>query len=163
MTITSVAFFVVLVRAWRWPIWRAGLLVAIFLVIDLAFLVANLDKFFFGGWVPVGIGVAAFVVMTTWIAGRSPTRSLPQGHVPLDAFVDDLGRHPIGRVRGTGVFMTPNVGDVPPVLLHHVKHNQVLHEHVVVLTIMSASTPYVADARRIDANSTPARASPGCA
>jgi KUP system potassium uptake protein len=148
MTITSVAFFVVLVRTWHWPTWRAALLVGIFLVIDLAFLVANLEKFFAGGWVPVGIGVAAFVIMITWIAGRKRLSDhFLEAAFPIDAFVEDLARHPIGRVRGTGVFMTANIGGVPPVLLHHVKHNQVLHEHVVVLTIMSAQTPFVTDGR----------------
>jgi KUP system potassium uptake protein len=149
MTITSIAYFVVLTRAWQWPIWRAGVLVTIFLVIDLAFLAANLTKFMVGGYVPVGIGLVVFAFMIIWMAGRRRLGKQMAALIhPADDFVRELAAHPCARVRGAAVFMTAHPTGIPPVLFHHFKHNQVLHQQVVLLSITSSTRPFVPDAER---------------
>jgi KUP system potassium uptake protein len=151
MSTTTIAYFVVLTKAWRWPIYRALPLCAFFMAIDLTFLVANLRKFFDGGWVPFGIGLSVFVLFTTWMAGRKRLGAhLGSVMVPLPDFLQDVVRTAPPRVRGTAVFMTANTGGVPVLLLHHFKHNQVLHENVVLLTISSEQTPYVKAADRVE-------------
>lgn len=144
MTITSIVFFVVATRTWKWPLWKAGPLLATFLAIDLAFLGAAASKFVDGGWFPVVLALAIFTVMTTWHRGRRfLADTLADQMLPLASFLEDLGQTKPPRVRGTAVFMTANPGGVPPVLLHHFKHNQCLHEQVVLLTVASMHVPEV--------------------
>ncbi len=148
MAITSIAYFVVLRERLGWSTLPAALLVGGFLVVDLAFLGANLTKFLAGGWVPVGIGVLVFVVMTTWTKGRHLlAQALADRYLPLEMFAADVGTSDVPRVRGTGVFMTARVGGTPLALLHHFKHNQVLHEQVVILHLVTTSRPFVTDER----------------
>ncbi len=150
MSITSIAYFVVLTRTWKWPLWKAIPLVAFFLSFDLAFLTANLSKFFSGGWVPVSIGMLVFVVMTSWLSGRKRMAvQFASAATPFQEFIDDMRRDPPPRVRGTAVFMTANPQGMPPVLRHHYKHNQVLHERVVLLSIQNVDAPFVLPDRRI--------------
>lgn len=144
MTITTIAYFVVVTKSWRWPLYKALAVCGAFMTIDLTFLCANLRKFLDGGWVPFGIGVVVFVLFTTWMAGRRRLGAhLASVMVPLPAFLEDVERTKPPRVRGTAVFMTANTGGVPVLLLHHFKHNQVLHETVLLLTVTSETTPYV--------------------
>jgi KUP system potassium uptake protein len=153
MSITSVIYFQVLTRAWHWPRWRAIPLVGLFLVFDLAFFGANLMKFFDGGWFPVGLAAVIFVVMTTWKKGRALlARNLADKLLPVSLFLEDLKSMKPPRVPGTAVFMSSNPNGVPVVLLHHWKHNQVLHETVVLLSIMSENLPEIAANRRIRVN-----------
>jgi KUP system potassium uptake protein len=150
MTITSVVYFVVLTRAWKWPLWRAGALVAVFLSFDIPFFAANAMKFLNGGWFPIAIGLGVFLVMTTWKKGRVYlARSLSDRMLPIDTFAADLARHQPHRVKGTAVFMASNPDGVPVVLLHHWKHNQVLHETVVLLSVISEAIPEVRSTDRI--------------
>ncbi len=150
MSITSIAYFVVLSRTWKWPLWKATLIVGFFLIFDLAFLTANLSKFFAGGWVPVGMGLVVFTVMTTWMAGRKRLAAqLATVVFPFADFVAEITRKPPHRVPGTAVFMTGNPSGVPPVLFHHFKHNKVLHENVVMLSILSVDAPFVDATSRI--------------
>jgi KUP system potassium uptake protein len=150
MAITSVVYFVVLTRAWKWPRWKAAPLVAVFLGFDLPFFGANAMKFFHGGWFPIGVGLALFLVMTTWKKGRAYLgRNLAERMLPIDAFVADLAQRQPHRVKGTAVFMASNPHGVPVVLLHHWKHNQVLHETVVFLSVISESIPEVRSGDRI--------------
>ncbi|MDP8998955.1 MAG: KUP/HAK/KT family potassium transporter [Myxococcota bacterium] len=150
MAITSIVYFVVLTRTWKWPLWKAGTLVAVFLSFDIPFFGANAMKFFHGGWFPIAVGVALFLVMTTWKTGRAYlARNLADRMLPIDLFVQDLAKHQPHRVSGTAVFMASNPNGVPVVLLHHWKHNRVLHETVVLLSIVSESIPEVRSADRI--------------
>jgi KUP system potassium uptake protein len=153
MSITSIAYFVVLWRTWKWPLWKAAPLVLFFLSFDLAFLTANLSKFFAGGWVPVGLGACVFTVMTTWMAGRKRLGNQFAGVLfPFKDFIDDITANPPPRVRGTAVFMSGNPNGIPLVLLHHYKHNQVLHQKVLLLSIVSEDTPYVSNDGRLSVN-----------
>jgi KUP system potassium uptake protein len=113
-------------------------------VVDLAFFGANLSKVAEGGWVPLAVGGALFVVMTTWRAGRVElARFFQESTLPEALFLDDVRRTGLLRVPGTAVFMTSNPDGIPPVLLHHVKHNKMLHEQVVLLSIETAQVPTV--------------------
>lgn len=149
MAITSVVYYIVLTRRWQWPIWKAAPLVAIFLGFDIPFFGANALKFLHGGWFPIAVALGLFLVMTTWKTGRAYLgRSLADRMLPIDAFVADLTTHQPHRVKGTAIFMASNPKGVPVVLLHHWKHNQVLHETVVLLSVVSESIPEVRGADR---------------
>jgi KUP system potassium uptake protein len=154
MGITSVVYFAVLTRAWKWPVWKAAAVVGVFLSFDLPFFAANTLKFFQGGWFPIVVAGALFLVMTTWKTGRAHlARALADKMLPIDSFVADIASFHPHRVPGTAVFMSSNPKGVPIVLLHHWKHNQVLHQTVVLLSIMSEPVPEVADADRLTVTS----------
>ena len=144
MAITTLLFYVVARHRWQWPLWRAGALAALFLGIDLVFFAANAIKIEQGGWVPLAIAVAIFVLMTTWKRGRALlSAQLQAGTLPLDVFLADVERRKPPRVPGTAVFMTSGSDGAPVVLLHHLKHNKVLHEQVVLLSVRTADVPDV--------------------
>ncbi|HEX9085725.1 MAG TPA: potassium transporter Kup [Gemmatimonadaceae bacterium] len=157
MTITTILFYVLARTHWQWSVWRAGALAAFFLIIDLAFFSANMLKIVQGGWVPLVIALGIFTLMTTWQRGRLIVRSLlVDASIPLDALLRDLGdenpdkRFKPPRVPGTAVFLTSESKDAPLVLLHHLKHNKVLHENVVLLSIVSAQVPEIPITERIE-------------
>ncbi len=153
MAITSIIYYVVLTEAWHWPKWKALPLVAWFLLFDLAFFGANLVKFFSGGWFPIGLAVVIFLVMTTWKKGRALlAKNLADKLLPINMFLADLERVRPFRVPGTAVFMSSNPNGVPVVLLHHWKHNQVLHETVVLLSVISENLPDIPTAQRVRVN-----------
>jgi KUP system potassium uptake protein len=150
MAITTLLFAVVARSRWQWPLSRVIALTAFFLAFDLAFLAANALKIANGGWVPLAIGVAILTIMTTWKRGRDILgEMMKQASLPLDLLLQDLGRKPIHRVRGTAVFMTSDTMGAPVVLLHHLKHNKALHEQVVLLSVKAAEVPDIPDADRI--------------
>jgi KUP system potassium uptake protein len=146
MAITSILFHEVTTRRWGWPRGRSILMLVAFLLIDLAFFGANVAKILHGGWVPLVIGVAVFAIMTTWWRGRFElARIMEGGSIPDDLFLPDLEHANLPRARGTAVFMTSAPTGIPNVLLHHVKHNQILHQQVVLLSIETARVPWVPD------------------
>ncbi len=150
MAITTVLFVVVAARRWQWPRWRALSLAAAFLAVDLAFLAANTLKIGHGGWVPLVIAIALFTLMTTWKRGRAILRErLTEIAMPVDAFLASLANSSIPRVPGTAVFMTSDVDGVPAVLLHHLKHNKVLHEQVILLSVQTTGIPEVKNDDRL--------------
>jgi KUP system potassium uptake protein len=154
MAITSIVYFVVLRRTWHWPLWRALPLVAVFLSFDLPFFGANALKFFSGGWFPVAAAIAIFLVMTTWKKGRALLgRNIAGRLLPIDVFIADVEHHKAHRVPGTAVFMASNPHGVPIVLLHHWKHNQVLHQAVVFLSISSEAVPEIRSRDRLTTSS----------
>jgi KUP system potassium uptake protein len=140
--LATILFFVIALRRWHWPAWQAGLFFGAFLIIDLALFGASALKFLHGGWVPIAVGIGLFTLMTTWKRGRAILSERMQDiSLPMDVFLDDIGANPRTRVPGTAVFMTSESLGVPVVLLHHLKHNKVLHETVIVLSIRTADVP----------------------
>ncbi len=144
MGITSIVYYFVLTRNWGWALSRSLPLLVLFLAFDLPFFGANLLKFLEGGWFPIVVGVLMYTLMTTWKRGRFElAKRFSQSMMPLSALLDDLNLTPVHRVRGTAVFMSGNPNGTPPVLLHHLKHNQVLHKQVVLLSILPKDVPTV--------------------
>jgi KUP system potassium uptake protein len=149
MAITSVLFYFVVRTRWRWSAPRALLLLAVFLLFDLSFLGANLSKFLDGGWVPLLVAAAVYTVMTTWKTGRSLLAEHAAGTtLPLALFVADVEANEPHRVAGTAVFMSSTRRGTPNVLLHHLKHNKVLHQQIVILSIVTDAVPEVPAAER---------------
>ncbi len=142
--ITTTLFAVVTVLLWKWPVWKALLFFGFFIVVDGALLGASLLKVMHGGWVPIAVAVVIFTLMTTWKRGREILRErLTDIALPMDVFLDDIGQRARVRVPGTAVFMTSETAGVPVVLLHHLKHNKVLHETVILLSITTDEVPEV--------------------
>jgi len=141
--ITSYLIFLVCQRNWGWSRGAALALYLPLLVIDGAFFSSNVVKIAHGGWFPLAVGVAAFAVMTTWWRGRSAlSQKMETGSIPDALFLADIGVTPLPRVSGTAVFMSSGQSGVPNVLLHHVKHNKVLHKQVVLLSIVTENVPF---------------------
>lgn len=150
MTITTILFFVISLNRWQWPLWKALTLAMMFLIVDLSFLGANIIKVVHGGWVPLAIAGALFLLMTTWKRGRLILRERLKEHaMPIADFLASLSTTHIHRVSGTAVFMTSEGVGAPVVLFHHLKHNKVLHERVILLSIKTAEIPYVPDDERV--------------
>jgi KUP system potassium uptake protein len=144
MAITSLLFAVVARSRWGWSKLHVGLLVTGFLIIDLSFLIANLVKIEHGGWVPLVMAMGVYALMSTWKRGRTQLGAIQEaGALPLDLFMGGIDRNPPVRVRGTAVFMTSSADGVPVVLLHHLKHNKVLHDTVVLLSVTTRGVPEV--------------------
>ncbi|HEY5920955.1 MAG TPA: potassium transporter Kup [Kofleriaceae bacterium] len=144
MAITSVLFYMVCVRRWGFSRTKALSLLVPFLAIDLAFFSANALKFFDGGWFPLAIGLGVFVVMTTWWRGRVElSKVMDAGMLPDELFLADIEAQPPHRVKGTAVFMSSTPGGIPNVLVHHMKHNQVLHQQVVLFSVDTRAVPWV--------------------
>jgi KUP system potassium uptake protein len=147
---TTCLMYVVARTWWAWSRLRALLLVGPFLIIDGAFFAANLLKFRQGGWVPITIAFLIFILMTTWNRGRDIVQDLLRaGMLPIDMLLADLANRNTVRVPGLAVFMTREPEGAPVVLLHHLKHNKVLHEQVVLLSILSEEVPEIPENERI--------------
>jgi KUP system potassium uptake protein len=154
MLIDSILIFVVMRRLWDWPVWVSVLIATPLLLIDLTFLASNALKIPEGGWFPLLIGGIVFTLLTTWKRGRSILmRRLSEDAMPLDLFIQSIDASPPARVPGTAVFLTSTPNRVPHALLHNLKHNKVLHERVVILTIVTRDIPYVPDEERGDVES----------
>jgi KUP system potassium uptake protein len=150
MVITAVLAFFVARERWRWSVGLALFVFGGFFLIDLSFLAANTLKLLDGGWFPLALAVGLFVLMTTWNRGRSVLNErLLEASLPLDAFLESFATAKVLRVPGTSVFMTGNASGTPPALLHNFKHNKVVHERVVLLTVQTTDTPHVGDAERL--------------
>jgi KUP system potassium uptake protein len=144
MMISSILFYHVATGRWGWRRTTAALLVGLFLCIDIPLFSANLEKLGAGGWFPLAIGLLVFTIMTTWQRGRAELAAkFKEGTLPEELFLEDIKANPPTRVRGTAVFMTSTAGGIPPVLLHHLKHNKVLHDQMVLLSIINEQVPQV--------------------
>ena len=151
MAATTVLALVVARFQWKWPLTLCLAVGAGFLVVDLAFFGANLLKVANGGWFPLAVGAAMFLLMATWRRGRQIlTKRLAEGAMPLDMFLkQQKDSSNIIRVRGTAIFMTGDTETVPIALLHNLKHNKALHQRVVFMTVTSEDIPRVAARDRV--------------
>ncbi|WP_448500788.1 potassium transporter Kup [Sphingomonas sp.] len=145
MFIDSCLLAVLLFSLWRWKWWQAAPLLALFFVVDGAYFAANLTKVPDGGWFPLLVGLIIFTFLTTWAKGRKlMIARLRESAMPIQIFITSAANSAT-RVPGTAVFMTSTPDGVPHALLHNLKHNKVLHERVILLTVKIADEPYVAD------------------
>jgi KUP system potassium uptake protein len=148
MFIDSCLIAVVLVSLWKWPMWKAVPLLAIFFIVDFAYFGANLLKVPDGGWVPLVIGLVIFTLLTTWARGRALMRErMAESTMPMEIFIKSAAGS-AQRVPGTAIFMASTSAGVPSALLHNIKHNRILHERVIILTVKIAEVPYVDEANR---------------
>jgi len=154
MLIDSILIYVVMRRLWNWPAWVAAGIAAPLLAIDLTFLLSNALKIPDGGWFPILIGAVVFTLLTTWKRGRIVLMDrLAEDAMPLDLFIQSIEASPPTRVPGTAIFLTGTQDRVPHALLHNLKHNKVLHERIVFLTVVTRDIPYVADEDRYEVKS----------
>ena len=150
MAVTTILFYVLARSRWNWTLAKAGTFLAFFLAIDLAFFAANVLKIAHGGWVPIILGIGIFTLMTTWHTGRKIVQKLlRKASFPIETFLDSVAASKPPRVPGTAVFMTSDPDGAPLVLLHHIKHNKVLHKQVILLSVLSAGVPEIPESERI--------------
>ena len=150
MLIDACLLAVVLFSLWKWRPWVAIPLLAIFFTVDLAYFGANLTKVPDGGWFPLLVGVIAFTLLTTWAKGRKlMIERLREAAMPISIFIESAATSAT-RVPGTAVFMTSTPDGVPHALLHNLKHNKVLHERVIMLTVKIVDVPYVEQETRCE-------------
>jgi len=150
MVITTALFFFLVRKRWNWSLPVAVLACGIFMIVDLGFFGANIAKIFYGGWFPLAVAAIIFTLMTTWKKGRSVLASkLLSASTPVEALVRGLEESPPQRVPGTAVFMSGTTFGTPTSLLHNLKHNKVLHEQVLLLSVQTADVPHTAPSRRL--------------
>ncbi|MET1077602.1 MAG: potassium transporter Kup [Pseudomonas sp.] len=151
MWIDTLLVSAIMLLMWKTPRWLAIPMLLAFLLVDSLFLAANLPKILEGGAFPVLAGIALFILMTTWKRGRQIlVERLDEGALPLPLFIASIRSQPPHRVQGTSVFLTARSDAVPHALLHNLLHNQVLHEQVVLLTVVHEDEPRVAAERRFE-------------
>lgn len=143
MFIDTCLIAVVLVTLWKWPKWKALPILALFFIVDFAYFGANLLKVPSGGWVPLLIGLVIFTLLTTWSRGRALMRErMAESTMPMEIFIKSAANSAT-RVPGTAIFMASAASGVPSALLHNIKHNKILHERVLILTVQIEDMPYV--------------------
>lgn len=151
MLLTTVFIALVMWRSWKWHPALVGLAMLPFLVLDAGFFAANIGKFHDGGWFPATIALMLAAIMAVWITGRRRLeRKTARDAMPLTGLLDSLARRQMLTVPGTAVFLTSGAEGTPTALLHSLKHYKVLHEHNVILTVLTADTPTVPDAGRAE-------------
>jgi KUP system potassium uptake protein len=152
MTITSLLITAVAIRRWKWKPWKAFCLMGLFLSVDLPYLCANLMKFFHGAWLPLTIASSIFILMNTWKKGREYLHNFVNDHfLPVDLFMTNVesSNKDLHRVNGTAIFLTSSIDTIPIALLHHFKHNKVLHEKIILLSVEIEKVPEVKESKRI--------------
>ncbi len=149
MAITTMLLAIVARERWKWPLLGVIAMAVPFLIVDLAFFGANIIKVFEGGWFPLLVAVATFSIMTTWRTGRMIlSERMAESAITEHDFLRDLADKRVPRVAGTAIFMSRTTKGLPIALLHNLKHNKVVHEHVVILTVDIEETPTLADEER---------------
>ena len=151
MTITTVMTFFVIRYSWKYPLWLCIAATGFFFVIDITFFASNLLKLLAGGWFPIVIGIGMFVLMITWTQGRRLlSRKLREDAIPLADFIEAVFVSPPTRVEGTAVFLTSEAGATPNALMHNLKHNKVLHEHNLFVSVRHHEVPWIAFEERLE-------------
>ena len=154
MTITTVMTFFVIRYSWKYPLWLCLAATGFFLVIDIMFFASNLLKLLHGGWFPIVIGIGMFVLMVTWTQGRRQlSHKLRDESIPLTDFLEGVFVSPPTRVEGTAVFLSAEPGATPNALMHNLKHNKVLHEYNLFVTVRHHEVPWVGFGERVQMES----------
>ncbi len=149
MLITTLMQYVVVFRIWRGPKWRGAVGFSVFIAVDAVFLASGLTKLFEGAWFPILVGLILFTILTTWATGRRLMRErLAEASVPLSVFIKSAAS--AHRVRNTAVFLSASPDSIPSALLHNLKHNQVVHERVLILTVVVEEVPHVDEDKRLE-------------
>ena len=150
MFITACMLGILTFAVWKWPPVLASLVTGVFLLVDGAYFASNITKIPDGGWFPLMIATIVFIVLTTWAKGRSILlERLAEDSMPFDLFLNSVCEK-VRRVPGTSVFLASTAEGIPPALLHNLKHNHILHERVVILTVVTEGVPHVpSDMRRM--------------
>src|SRR5258708_38708419 len=142
--------FIVIWKFWGWRPWAAAAMMVPLILVDATFLGANLLKIVDGAWAPLALGAAIVLLVLTWRRGTMLLLlKMRQNEVPLDTLIASLEKKPPHVVSGTAVVFTSDPSSAPPALLHNLKHNKVLHEHNVILTVRTADTPPAEDHARV--------------
>src|SRR5579864_1020128 len=150
MVVDGLLAFIVIWKQWQWPLWKVALLILPFVIVDVTFFSANFLKLFEGAWAPLLFGATMVLLILTWRRGTGILASKTRRtEVPLDTLFRSLERKPPHFVPGTAVFLTSDPEFAPTALLHNLKHNKVLHEQNVILTIITADTPRVGEEERV--------------
>jgi KUP system potassium uptake protein len=150
MLVTAILLFIVMWRLWKWHVWAAILVIVPLLIIDIGFFIANAAKFAQGGWVPAVVAIVIASTMAIWIAGRRRlAEKTRRDEVPLEFLVENLSKKKPTIVPGTAVFLTSDIEGAPTALLHSLKHYKVLHEHNVILTVLTSDQPRVPDEEKV--------------
>ncbi len=144
MVMTTLLGTIVARRIFHWSRLKTGLVIGFFLILDMAFFWSTITKVFEGGWFPLAFGVGLFIIMTTWRRGRQLLAArLADNNIPINTFLATIEKDPPHRVAGTAVFMTGDPNGTPAALLHNLRHNRVLHERIVLITVRTEEVPYV--------------------
>jgi len=156
MLITTLLAFIVVRRLWGWGWIKSGLLISVFLIIDIAFFAANAIKIEDGGWFPLVFGLGVFTLMSTWKRGRQLLRlRMEDQAIPLEPFIAGLASSTTPRVPGTAVFLSAAPHAVPHALLHNLKHNRVLHQRIALVTVRVEGVPHIPENERIEVETLP--------
>jgi KUP system potassium uptake protein len=150
MVVDGLLAFIVIWKYWHWPLWRVALVITPLIVVDVVFFSANLLKLLEGAWAPILFGATMVLLILTWRRGTSIlTQKTRRSEVPIDTLLASLEKKPPHVVPGTAVFLTSQPEFAPTALLHNLKHNKILHEHNVILTIITTDTPRVTEDERV--------------
>ena len=151
MVVTTAISFVVVWKLWKWPLWGALAFTGMFMAVDLAFLAANLVKVVEGGWVPLMLASCSMIVMWTWVRGNTLlVKKTQRDSIPTVELIRMLEKSKPQRVAGTAIFLTNHADTAPSSLMHNLKHNKVLHERVLIMSVKTETTPRVAMAKRYE-------------
>jgi KUP system potassium uptake protein len=150
MFVDTLLAWVIVRHLWRWKVWQSLLLVVPFALLDLTFVASNLLKIPEGAWMPLALGGFLMLIMMTWVRGANIlSEKTRRDSVPLKELIGMLDARKPHRTPGTAIFLTSDADNAPVALMHNLKHNKVLHERNVILTVRTAETPRVADADRV--------------
>jgi KUP system potassium uptake protein len=150
MLITTIMLGVLVFQVWRWNRILATATIGLFLLVDGLYFASNITKIHDGGWFPLLVAAVSFTVLTTWSKGRRLLRErLMEAALPLPVFIKSVAKS-VHRVRGTSVFLSASADTVPAALLHNLKHNQVLHERVLILNVKVEEVPHVPPTKRVE-------------
>ncbi len=149
MLMSTCMMFIVIWKLWKRPVWLSALIVAPFVLIEVVFLSSNLQRVMQGGFVPLALAVGLLIVFWTWVRGTRILADTVRRDEPVAKLFETLSHHPPHRVRGTAIFLTSDPDIAPAALMHNLKHNQVLHEQIILLTVKTLNTPRARESERV--------------